>query len=82
MGSVMEGALKRNPDIREMYLNMFVKVIFQELVIRTRIPMMHYTLKSRTVCRSINTPSNRGVPVYFKQKCSYLVSYGFLSVKM
>lgn len=83
----MTGALKKEPpnkgDVH--CLNMFITVVLQDLVHRTRIPMMSFTLKSHTVCRSIDTPQAMEflcLDNLLQQKCSYIVSYGFLSVKM
>lgn len=82
MGSVMEGALKRNPPSKRdvQYMNMLITVVLQDLVNRTRIPMMHCTLKSHTVCRSVDTPQAMEflcLDNLLQHKCLYIVSNEF-----
>lgn len=84
----MTSALKKEepPDSRDVqYLNTLITAVAHDRVNRTGIPRMHFTLKSHTVCGSVDTPQAMEILCLdnlLQQKCLFLVSNGFFSVKM
>lgn len=61
-GNVMEGGMGINLQIKEMYLDIFITVVSQDLVIETKIPMIHCRLTYITVifleCSSHGVPGS------------------------